>query len=141
MFGTRIGRERPMTTHQFEGEIYNDDRMFVLYLCKGVITEIDEETFQTTIHHGGDPEEFVWCLVTFRNTHRYPVYRVDHFDSMESARTYVQHFEPRVPLISLGGNSPAAPMTYEIHPGSWKTAFKNTITRRCSVREEANREN
>src|SRR5690348_11109992 len=101
-----------MTKVEFEGEVYRDDRMFVIHLCKAVVSDIDEDTFQTTVYHEQDPEEFVWCLITYRNTDRYPVYRVDHFDSIESARAYLEYFEPRVPLISLGGKSPETPMPY-----------------------------
>ena len=105
----------------FRGETYNDDRMFVLYLCKCAIEDGDDNTVTTTICHESAPEDHKWCIVTYRNTARYPAIRVDHFDSFEPARAYLEKIEPTVPLISLGGESPRVPLSYDEY-AQWKAA-------------------
>lgn len=54
----------------FNGEIYNDDRMFVLYVCKCTV-DIDDDVISTTIYHEDAPENHKWCVVTYRNVTRY----------------------------------------------------------------------
>lgn len=105
----------------FGGESYNDDRMFVLYLCKCTIVDEDATTVSTTICHESAPDDHKWCVVTYRNTVRYPAVRVDHFDSSEKARAYLEEIEPTVPLVSLGGNSPRIPLSYDKYL-EWKAA-------------------
>ena len=102
-----------MTEQLFNGELYNDDRMFVLYVCKCLIVGEDATTITTTICHDSAPAEHKWCLVTYRNTARYPVHRVDHFDTEQLARSYQKRIEPTVPLISLGGKAPVSPLDYD----------------------------
>ena len=95
---------------EYEGQIYNDDRIFVLHIAKCTVAPIDDETIETTIYHDQPPAEHIWCLVTYRNVARYPAVRVDHFESNEAARVYMERVEPTVPRISLGGQSPVRPM-------------------------------
>jgi hypothetical protein len=102
-----------VTTVEYEGEKYHDDRMFVLYLCKGTIAESDGQTITTTIYHENAPADYKWCLVTYRNIARYPAIRVDDFESIEEARAYLERIEPTVPRISLGGRSPRNPLPYK----------------------------
>lgn len=106
----------------FNGEIYNDDRMFVLYLCKGTVYS-DDIIVETTIYHENPPENSIWCLVTYRNTPRYTAARVDYFRSIEEAQSYIKKVEPTVPLISLGGKTPDIPLAY-IKFLEWKAKSK-----------------
>ncbi len=95
-----------MSEKAFNGEIYCDDRMFVLYLCKGTV-DIDDDLITTTIYHEEAPKDYKWCLVTYRNVDRYSIVRVDHFNSKDEAKAYMKKVEPTVPLISLGGGAPS----------------------------------
>ena len=96
----------------FQGETYNDDRMFVLHICKCKVTD-DDDTVTTTIYHESPPDDSKWCLVTYRNTVRYPAFRVDPYDSFDEVQACMHSLEPTVPRISLGGSSPKIPLSYE----------------------------
>ena len=67
---------------------------------------------ETVIYHEAAPAEHLWCLITYRNTPGYPAVRVDHFQTRDEARSYMERTEPTVPLISLGGSSPRRPLPY-----------------------------
>jgi len=96
----------------FNGENYNDDRMFVLYLCQ-VTEDIHDDHIETTVYHVHPPPDAVWGLVTYRNVQRYVAVRVDTFTSKTAALEYIRRVEPTVPLISLDGRSPDSPMDYD----------------------------
>lgn len=96
----------------YNGEMYNDDRLYVLLIAKCTITEVDEETIETIIHHESAPADHLWCIATYRNTNTYPLTRVDHFHTYDQARAYLEKTEPTVPLISLDGNSPTVPLSF-----------------------------
>lgn len=104
----------------FQGEAYNDDRMFVLSISRCTV-RVDAEILETVIHHEDAPPGHIWCVVTHRNTSRYPVTRVDHFATPEEARDYMHFVEPNTPRISLGGESPAPAPTYDDF-SAWKVA-------------------
>ncbi len=97
---------------EFEGEIYNDDRMFVLYLCKCTIEE-DENTISTTIHHNEIPENAVWSVITFRNNERYVAVNGKHFKNKKEAKCFIHDTYPEVPLVSLGGQPPSQTLPYQ----------------------------
>ena len=80
----------------YEGELYNDDRLFILDYGLA-----EEEKNQ------------VWCVVTRRNTHRFPPFRFDKFESENDAVDFIKKIEPTTPLISLGGKSPKSAPTYD----------------------------
>lgn len=109
----------------FQGREYNDDRLYVLYLCKGSVkkqVQPDGTTMLcTTVYHENPPEDFIWCLVTYRNDPRYLATRVDRFHTQIDAVQYMQSVEPLMPLISLGGKSPQQPLSYKEYL-SWKEA-------------------
>ncbi len=107
-----------MTGIEFEGELYNDDRMFVLYLCKCTIEE-DDDSVSTTIHHEDVPVGFIWSVATFKNTPRYMLYKIDHFESEDEAKAYLAHVEPTTPQTSLGGQSPNRPLSNQDYD-DWK---------------------
>lgn len=77
----------------------------------------------TTVHHESAPTEHKWCVVTYRNTPRYPAVRVDHFDSFRQAQDYVEKVEPSVPRISFGGRAPQPPPSYDRF-AKWKSDNK-----------------
>jgi hypothetical protein len=101
-----------MNQFEYNGEIYNDDRLYVLYVCKCTV-EVSDGIITTTIYHESAPDDHKWCLVTYRNVKRYIACRVDHFDSENEALAYSREVEPTVPLISLGGSSPRIPLPYD----------------------------
>lgn len=99
----------------FQGQEYFDDRLYVLYLCKGTV-EIEPDNdgiVWTKIYHEQAPADHVWCIATYRNCNRYPLYRVDCFYKKEDAVLYMKQIEPETPLISLNGQSPLQPVSYE----------------------------
>jgi len=114
-----------MSELEFEGEVYNDDRMFVLYVCKCTVTMNDDNIQATTIYHQAAPDNCKWCVVTFRNNLRYRAFRVDHFDTEKEAVAYSTYVEAETPLISLDGRAPNPLLTYEEFV-DWKNnkAFK-----------------
>ncbi|MDO8466794.1 MAG: hypothetical protein Q7S83_01500 [bacterium] len=108
-------------TIKFEGQDYFDDRIFVLYLCKGTV-EIEpgpEGSVWTRIYHEKAPNDYIWCVVTYRNCNRYPLYRVDSFYKKEDAEQYIKKIEPETPLISFGGKPSKSPLSYEEY-SEWK---------------------
>ena len=110
-----------MQTTKFNGEIYNDDRLFVIAICKCKVADADGGMVETVIHHENAPADHLWAVVTFRNTRRYPISRVDHFASADAAQAYLQSVEPQVPLVSLGGSPPKVPMLFDKYT-AWKVA-------------------
>ena len=104
-----------------DGGAYYDDRLFVLCVCMCTVTEVDADTLETVIYHDNAPPSHIWCVATFRNTARYPLFRVDHFQTETEARRYMQSVEPGVPRVSLGGAPPINPPSYEEFL-EWKTA-------------------
>lgn len=105
----------------FQGQRYRDDRMYVLHIAPCVVRELGDDFLETVVHHEEVPAEHSWCLITFRNTERYPATRVDHFDTREEAEPYARSVEPTVPLVSLGGHPPSPAPTYEEFQ-NWKAA-------------------
>jgi len=105
----------------FREKQYFDDRLFVLYLCKGKVDPESDGLIATTIYHEQAPEKHIWLVVTYRNCHRYPLYRIDHFYKKEDAISYIKLIEPETPLVSLGGVSPKPPLSYKEYL-SWKDA-------------------
>ena len=101
-----------MTEVTFRGERYRDDRMFVLHCCKCTVAELPEGAVETTIYHEEAPPDHGWCVATYRNTGRCPIYRVDPFESASGARRHIEGVEPQTPLVSLGGRSPIVPLSY-----------------------------
>ena len=103
----------------FQGGRYRDDRIFVLHLSRCTIEAGADDTITTTIYHESPPSHAGWCVVTYRNTQRYPAFRVDPFAGHAEALQYLHTVEPQVPLVSLGGRSPSHPMQYDEF-AAWK---------------------
>jgi hypothetical protein len=102
----------------FQGQEYYDDRMFVLYLVPGLVEE-DSQFVRTIIYHNNPPENHVWCVVTYRNYGRYPLFRIDSFHKKVDALDYQRLIEPQTPLISLGGRIPNPILSFEEYQ-NWK---------------------
>ncbi len=102
-------------TIEFQGQNYFDDRLFVLYLCPGKveIEDGDDGAVWTSLFHENPPKEHIWCVVTYKNYGRYPLYRVDSFYKKEDAISYIKQIEPETPLISLEGRPQQNPLTYD----------------------------
>lgn len=93
---------------------YNDDRMFVLYVCPCTLESNPAKgVTKVILHHEGRPEGHLWAVATFRNVFRYPIYRVDEFQTFDEAENYRREVEPRVPLASLGGQAMPVVLSYE----------------------------
>lgn len=90
---------------KFQDTVYNDDRMFILYLCKCTITE-NNKYITTTIHYEKAPDDFIWSVITFRNNERYTAVKGNHFDSKEDAEAFIRETYPLTPLVSLNGKPP-----------------------------------
>ena len=88
----------------FNGQLYYDDRLFLLHPCLGTI-EIEGDLVTTTIYHETAPPAAKWCVVTYRNCERYPAFGVSHFETKDHATAYIDMIEPTTPLISEGGSS------------------------------------
>jgi hypothetical protein len=110
-----------MSPTEFDGDISNDDRLFVLAVCKCTVTEVEDDLLETVIYHENAPAHHSWAVVTYRNTARYPISRIDHFTSFSAADAYRRSVEPTVPLVSLWGGSPTQPMSFEEF-SRWKEA-------------------
>lgn len=109
-----------MATVNFKGIDYFDDRIYVFYLCPGIVEVRDDNTTATTIYHEKAPAEHIWCVVIYKNTHRYPLYQIHHFYKQADATDFLKRNEPKTSLISLGGQSPTQPMSYENYR-QWKS--------------------
>ena len=103
---------------QYDGQLYYDDRLFLLHLCLGTV-HVEGEVVTTTIHHENPPPEAKWCLVTYRNCDNYPAISVLHFQNREDAIMYRQMVEPTTPLISYQGQSVMPPLSYDEYT-RWK---------------------
>lgn len=100
----------------FQGKEYFDDRLFVLYLCRGIVEFSYDENGNivwTTIFHENAPDEHIWCVVTYRNCLGYPATGVKHFLNKERALRFIWDIEPSSPLISLNGNSPKIELPFD----------------------------
>ena len=126
-------------TIEFEGQKYFDDRLFVLYLCAGKVKIDDKEgVVWTEIYHENPPKDHLWCVATYKNCQRYPLYRVDSFYKKEDAIAYIKQIEPETPLISLGGKTPENHLPYEqylewkrknnLHDYDWKSLYSTDGT-------------
>lgn len=94
------------------GDVFRDDRMFVLYVCKCSV-RISDDLKVTTIYHERAPEDHIWGVVTYRNVARYEPTRVDCFETEKEAIAFLQRLEPKIPLVSLGGQAPSDPLSFE----------------------------
>jgi len=125
---TSLGSKHNMNqfkTIEYQGQDYFDDRLFVLYLCAGTVEIEDGEKgiVWTKICHENPPGDHIWCVATYKNCQRYPLYRVDSFHNKEDAIAYIKQVEPETPLISLAGRSPQNPLPYAQYL-EWKKSNK-----------------
>jgi len=107
-----------MEKFAFNGEVYNDDRMYLLCVCRCTVKE-EDGVIVTTIYHDNPPLHHEWCVATFKNTIRAPSTRVDHFNTEYDAIEYMKKVEPGTPLVSLSGCSPNPTIQYDQYM-QWK---------------------
>lgn len=98
---------------EFNGDVYKDDRMFILYTARCVV-EKEEDGRQFTIYHDLAPDDATWCVVTYTNTKKYEAVRIDEFNTKEEVEAYSRRVEPTCPLISLGGRPYFPTPTWEV---------------------------
>ena len=98
-----------MANVELDGVAYNDNRMYVLYTVACTV-DMDEDNISYTIYHNKPPVGHKWCLVTYRNTARYPATRIDDFNTKEEATKYKERVETGVPLIGM--QQPKIRMSY-----------------------------
>ncbi len=98
--------------------MFNDDRMFVLYLCRGEVNEVGK-MINVSIYHEEVKDHYHWCMVTYWNTPAYEANRIDVFLSESAAIGRLKSVEPRTPLISLGGIAPSNLLSYDEYE-QWK---------------------
>ena len=98
-----------MANVELDGVVYNDNRMFVLYTVACTV-DMDEDNISYTIYHNNPPVGHKWCLVTYRNTARYPATRIDDFNTKEEVTKYKERVETGVPLIGM--KQPKIRMSY-----------------------------
>ncbi len=96
MIANHCGRQSSVIMPVYDGEFYNDDRLFILDY--GVADEEGNE---------------VWCVVTRRNIRRFPPHRADKFVSEDEAVDFIKKIEPSTPRISLRGQGPSPVPSYE----------------------------
>jgi hypothetical protein len=110
-----------MSPVRYKGDVYNDDRMFVMALLRGTVREDPDGTVTTTVHHDENVPDAEWCLATYRNVPGYPAFRIDRFESREAAQAYLEQVEPTVPLVSLRGQPRQPPLPFAEFV-AWKRA-------------------
>jgi hypothetical protein len=125
---------------EFEGERYRDDRMFVLYIAPCRLDPPKGGMATTNVIHEGEQEgerdaypdsDFLWAVVTYRNTERYPAVRVDHFSQRVLAEHFVRVTEPQTPLISRNGKCAEPPLS----PQEWNSLKQKLGWREYDYRE------
>jgi hypothetical protein len=79
----------------FQGQIYKDDRLFILDL-----------------QFAKKNKQSIWAVTTRRNVDGFPPFRVDDFPTKEAAIAFIHKIEPETPRISTGGRPPQQPLTY-----------------------------
>lgn len=88
---------------------YNDDRMYVLEITRGVVSKPDAQGFTTTLTRDdgtsalGEGERRMWLLITRRNVRNYPPMRQDMFETKDEALAYYKQLVVTTPRLSLGG--------------------------------------
>ncbi len=80
-----------------------DDRMFVLE-----VSRVTSRSLTTT-----EADRKMWAVITKRNVMGYPPYSTSSFDTMAEAVDYLKKVVPSTPRVSLGGQSPYPPISYE----------------------------
>ena len=89
---------------EYNGQMYYDDRLFILNLAPCTVTyELNLITY--IIHHLDAPDKYLWSVTTYKNTERYTAVRVDVFENIFEAERYAMEVEPDCPLASLNGGS------------------------------------
>jgi len=73
----------------------------------------------TTIYHDEAPDDHKWSVVTYWNVPRYGAFRIDNFETLSGAISYLEGVEPTTPRISFGGQPSPVPISLNEHL-KWK---------------------
>ncbi len=90
---------------------YNDDRMYVLEITRGVILKPGPDGLRTTLTNDSHERPLapgdrrVWLLTTRRNVRNYPPTRQDVFESVAEAMERYKKVVVTTPRLSLDGRS------------------------------------
>ena len=99
---------------------YLDDRMFVMGVWPMRVAKDAEDNHQSVVFYDTTPPQpCLWAVTTYYNIEGYPIIGINHFEREDVARAYKAGVETSIPLVSLGDQSPDAPMTAEEY-AAWK---------------------
>ena len=107
-----------MATLDLDGEHFLDNRLYLMHVARCTVS-VNDGVRATTVHFADAPPGHQWCVLTRRNTAKWPPIRINHFPTEEAAVDFLRHIEPLTPLISLAGKSPARPLSYAAYC-EWK---------------------
>ena len=91
-----------------DGQIYRDERMFVMNLSKGRVVQGGVETEQ-------------YILTTYRNVPSLPPCRTDPFETHAEAVAYLKQVEPLTPIVTYCGGAIEFEGTVEEIYEQWST--------------------
>jgi hypothetical protein len=98
-----------------DGEIYRDDRLYVMRVASNFTKAADGAvTVALSAEREIDANTPV-VLVTYRNLSNLPAVRVDDFPSLSAAIAYIKRVEPTCPRVSLGSQSPDPTPPWQEH--------------------------
>ena len=104
-----------MSGHLFRGDVYRDDRMYVMRVASKFTKESDGAVVvEIDVEPASDGDRPV-VLMTYRNVPALPAVRVDEFPSASAAFDYIKKIEPTCPRISLGGHPPEPTPSWQEH--------------------------
>jgi hypothetical protein len=104
-----------MDKRLFRGEIYRDDRLYVMRVASIFNKDGDGAV---TVALAAEPDieaDRPVVLVTHSNLPTLPAVRVDDFLSFIAAIEYIKRVEPPCPRVSLGGRSPEPTPSWQEH--------------------------
>lgn len=104
-----------MAHHLFRGDVYRDDRMYVMRLTSKFTRESDGAIVAEIKAEPPLEDDKPVVLLTYRNVSALPAVRADEFPSASAAFHYIKKIEPTCPRISLGGRSPEPTPSWQEH--------------------------
>jgi len=79
-------------TIEFEGQVYRDDRIYVINLNRGIVSRNNDRKTRYLVN-------------TYRNTPNLPTTRTDDFSTKKEVVDYLKKVKPETPLVSKNGKS------------------------------------
>lgn len=100
--------------YELNGEVFHDDRMFLLHVCKVTVERAGDQRC-ITIHHEQAPEDHDWGVVYYKNSGSYPAHKTDFFETEEEALEFYHKVAPQCPRVSLGGRGAGPAFTFQLY--------------------------